>query len=154
VWIYHQPLPSFAQTIGPIGVAGTYAAAAYILRSRFRIDVGLRRRQDVFRYLLVSLSAGVVSTVIGTVSLLADHAILWPQLWDSARSWFFGDAIGALGVAPFLLVHVLPWVRRKVFGADDSTLALATDEPPLSLASVLEVAGQAVALVATLWFMF
>src|SRR5258708_6224205 len=41
--IYHQPLLSFGETVGSVGVAFCYCTAAYILRGPLQIDLGLRR---------------------------------------------------------------------------------------------------------------
>jgi hypothetical protein len=63
--IYKQPLNSFSGTIGAVCVAGFYAAAAYVLRGPLRIDLGLRRRRDVFLYISVTTFAALASTAVG-----------------------------------------------------------------------------------------
>src|SRR6266436_8390344 len=57
--IYAQPLMSFSNTVGSAGIAVCYGAAAYLLRGPAQIDLGLRRRRDVVRYVLVSATAAV-----------------------------------------------------------------------------------------------
>src|ERR1700730_466236 len=112
--IYHQPLLSFGETAGSVGVAACYGAAAYILRGPLQIDLGLRRRQDVVRYVFVTMTAAMVATVIGVLCLAADKSIAWSEFWNASWIWLAGDGIGLLGVAPFLLVHVCPWVRKEL----------------------------------------
>ena len=110
--IYAQPATSFSSTIGAVGIAVCYGAAAYVLRGPLQIDLGLRRRRDVVRYVLVSATAATGATIIGVACLIADHGITWGEYKSSALGWFLGDAIGLVGIAPFLLVHVFPHVRN------------------------------------------
>jgi hypothetical protein len=81
---YHQPFTSFGQTIGNVGFAACYGAAAYVLRGPLRIDPGLRRRQDVVRYVFVTMAAALVATAIGVSCLAADRSISWSEFWPTA----------------------------------------------------------------------
>src|SRR5882762_11383564 len=110
--IYAGPVLSFSNTVDAVGVAACYGTAAYVLRGPLRIDLGLRRRRDVVRYVFVSAIAAAVATIIGVACLIADHSITWSEYKTSAVGWFLGDAIGLVGIAPFLLVHVLPHIRN------------------------------------------
>ena len=156
--IYHQPMLSKSETIAPLLGVACYATAAYVLRGPMRIDLGLRRRRDVMRYVTVTLVAAAGSTTVGVLALVADHTIAWGQFWSSALSWFMGDAIALLGFAPFLLVHVLPWVRRKVqmCQPEDQASRIERKTTPTSvrLGRLGEVLGQAAAIVGLLWVMF
>ncbi len=156
--IYHQPLLSKSETIAPLLGVACYAAAAYVLRGPMRIDPGLRRRRDVMRYVTVTLVAAAGSTTAGTLALVADHTITWDQFWSSALSWFMGDAIALLGFAPFLLVHILPWVRRKLEMSEPEDRAPATQKKTeatsVRLGRLAEALGQAAAIIGLLWVMF
>jgi len=114
VLFYHERMLSWTVALGPVGTI-VYATAAIILRRRLRIDLDLSHRRDVVRYALVTLVAAVFSTAAGIAGLLADHSITWGQSWLSAFSWYSGDAIALVGVGPFLLIHVFPWIRRQLF---------------------------------------
>jgi diguanylate cyclase (GGDEF)-like protein/PAS domain S-box-containing protein len=156
--IYHQPVLSFGATFGSLGVAFCYGTAAYILRGPLQIDLGLRRRRDVVRYVFVTMSAAVVATVIGVSCLVADKSIAWSEFWPAAWGWFAGDGIGLLGVAPFLLVHVCPWVRKQltpriIDASQDSELA-PNQGLRFAPAVFAEAVGQAALLAAILWVMF
>ena len=155
---YHQPLTSFGQTAGSVGVAACYGAAAYVLRGSMPIDLGLRRRQDVVRYVFVTLTAAMAATVIGVTCLAADKSIPWSEFWPAAWVWFSGDGIGLLGVAPFLLIHVFPWVRKQL--SPTAGEVRQENSPPrrknvrLNAVVIAEAVGQAVAIIAVLWVMF
>jgi signal transduction histidine kinase/DNA-binding response OmpR family regulator/HPt (histidine-containing phosphotransfer) domain-containing protein len=155
VLIYDQPLTTFSETIGAAAV-GFYAAAAYALRGPLQIDLKLHRRRDVILYLSVTTAAAVLSTGVGVVCLAADHAIRWSEFWPSASMWFLGDEIGLLGVAPFLLIHVFPWVRRQLWPgplrADPPRKRILTKRS--SLWTLVELGCQICALLLSLWMLF
>ena len=111
--IYHQPLFSCSETVAPVISAGSYAVAAYLLRGPLRIDWTLRHRRDVVRYVFVTMVAVVPAMFAGVASLVKDHTIAPNQFWGSALEWYVGDAIGLVGFAPFLLIHVFPRVERE-----------------------------------------
>jgi PAS domain S-box-containing protein len=155
VLIYHQPVWTASGTVGTVGIGAAYALAAHVLRGPLHIDLGLRRRRDVVRYVAVTSIAASVSTVIGVSCLLADGATTWKELWPTCLGWFCGDEIGILGVAPFLLIHVAPRVRGYLSGGEK------TEQPPNSvevrkftLSTFLEAAAQTVTLTVAIWIMF
>ena len=156
VLFYKQPLTTFSGTIGAVSVAGFYAVAAYVLRGALQIDLGLRRRRDVYLYVSVTTVAALASTAMGVACLAADHAIRWNEFWQAASTWFLGDEIGLLGVAPFLLIHVLPWVRRKVSRNLTGTAPQKQHSraKASALRALVEVAVQVSTLLAALWVMF
>lgn len=156
--IYHQPLLSKSATVAPLVGVACYATAAYLLRGPLRIDPGLRRRRDVMRYLSVTMVAAAGSTTAGVVALVADHTITWDQYWQSAVGWFAGDAIALLGFAPFLLVHIFPWVRRKLGESEPEDRVprgkYKTEAGGVNFGRLTEALGQGAAIVALLWVMF
>jgi len=152
--IYNQPLTTYSQTIGSVAVASLYASAAYVLRGPLRIDLRLHRRRDVVLYVSVTTTAALASTGVGVMCLAADRAIHWSEFWQSASVWFLGDEIGLLGVAPFLLIHVFPWVRRQL---SLGPLAETEEKHPLQTSgswAVVELGGQICALLLSLWVLF
>ena len=155
--IYHQPVLSFGGTFGSIGIASCYGAAAYILRGPLQIDLGLRRRRDVVRYVFVTMSAAVVATVIGVSCLAADKSIAWSEFWPTSWGWFAGDGIGLVGIAPFLLVHVCPWVRKQLSPKSEASHEgelVSNQALHFDPATFAEAVGQVALMVAILWVMF
>ena len=153
ILFYGQPIITFSQTIGAIGISAVYAAAAYVLRGPLRIDFGLHRRRDVVLYVSVTTVAALSATAVGVACLAADHAIRWSEFWQSASEWFLGDEIGLLAVAPFLLIRVFPWVRRQLLLGSAETLSEMSHpgETTSLVWKVLELGGQTLALVLSLW---
>jgi signal transduction histidine kinase/CheY-like chemotaxis protein len=156
ILIYQQPLLSVSGTVGAAVCGAFYVAAACLLRGSLKIDLGLRERRDVVRYVSVTTAAALGSTGIGVACLAADHAIVWTEYWHSSAIWFLGDEIGLLGVAPFLLICVLPWVRKRLFSGAVELQPEARNFGAVAFTSgaVLEAIAQACTLLAVLWVMF
>src|SRR5258706_4751279 len=104
----------------------------------------------------MSARAATAATIIGVACLIADHSITWSEYKASALGWFLGDAIGLLGIAPFLLVHVLPYIRNWLLPRSsplDPSSAPSPGKKP-SLAALAESCGQIATIMAVLWMMF
>src|SRR5216683_3653499 len=154
--IYAQPVTSFSNTVGAAGVGICYGAAAYVLRGSLKIDLGLRRRRDMVRYVFVSATAAVVATIIGVACLIADHSIPWGEYATSALGWFLGDAIGLVGIAPFLLVHVFPYVRNWLSPTPSHPHSTREHSPrrTFTFSALAETCGQLFTILVVLWVMF
>jgi diguanylate cyclase (GGDEF)-like protein/PAS domain S-box-containing protein len=156
--IYHQPVLSWSGMVTPVLGSGSYAIAASLLRGPLKIDLALRQRRDVVRYVSVTLAAAVFATATGVAGLAADGTISWSQYWHSALGWYVGDVVGLVGFAPFLLIHLLPWVRRtlsplqaKNAPEDDRS---KTKTRQIEVRDVLEAIGQVTSIALVLWIMF
>ncbi len=153
--IYAQPITSFSSTVDAAGIAICYGVAAHVLRGPLQIDLALRRRRDVVRYVLASAAAAAGATIVGVACLIADHSIVWHEYKAAATTWFLGDAIGLVGIAPFLLVHVLPHVRRWLsLGPQLHPTRAHSRRTALTLRTLAEVFGQGLTIAAVLWLMF
>jgi diguanylate cyclase (GGDEF)-like protein/PAS domain S-box-containing protein len=153
--VYSQPVMSFSNTFDAAGIAICYGSAAYVLRGPAQIDLGLRRRRDVVRYVLVSAAAAVVATIIGVACLIADHSITWSEYKSSALGWFLGDTIGLVGIAPFLLVHVFPYVRKWLTATPvQSPSRGAHPGRTITLGTLTEACSQGLTIAAVLWVTF
>src|ERR1700728_2394332 len=150
--MYAQPVMSFSGTVGSLGSALCYGAAAYVLRRFLLIDLGLRRRRDVVRYVLLSATAAVGAAIFGVGCLIADHSIAWSEYRSSGLGWFLGDAIGLVGIAPFLLIHVFPRVRSWLSPTFSPMRRSA--HPKFTLTVIAEAFGQAFTLFAVLFVIF
>ena len=148
---YGQSILSFSATLGALGYGGLYAGAAYILRGPLAIAPGLRRRRDVVRYLAATSAAAFCGTFVGVSCLAADHAIPWSEYWVSCASWFLGDEIGLLAVAPFFLIYVLP----RIWPAEQTEVDSPNSrDGTCSVRSVFEVLAQAASILIFLWLVF
>ena len=152
--IYQQPLLSYGQTIGAVGIATFYAASAYVLRGRFQVDLTFRRRRDVALYTSVTTAAAFCAALVGAVCLAGDQSIAWSDFWPAFLLWFLGDEIGLLVVAPFLLVHVLPGIRQKLLNTTGEASPQQSASKVLDGWGALEAIGELVMLCTVLVVMF
>jgi diguanylate cyclase (GGDEF)-like protein/PAS domain S-box-containing protein len=154
--VYGQPILSFSSTIDNAGLAICYGAAAYVLRGPVQIDLELRRRRDVVRYVLVSTMAAVGATIIGVACLIADHSIARSEDKGSVIGWFLGDAIGLMGITPFLLVHIFPHVRRWLspLPSDVPRTEDQSQEEAFTIGALVEACGQGLTILGVLWVIF
>ncbi len=152
--MYQQPIISFSGTVDAAGIAGCYGAAAYVLRGPLQIDPGLRRRRDVVRYLFISAVAAAGATVVGVACLIADHSITWADYNAAVVVWFLGDAIGLVGIAPFLLVHVLPRIRKWLSPPSQLQPIKPQSKRTVTFGALVENCGQALMIPAVCWAIF
>jgi diguanylate cyclase (GGDEF)-like protein/PAS domain S-box-containing protein len=154
--IYAQPLTSLSNTVDAAGIAVCYGAAAIVLRGPLHADLQLRRRRDVVCYVLVTATAATGAPIVGVACLIADHGIAWSEYRSSAVGWFLGDAIGLVGIAPFLLVHVFPHVRKWLL--PNSSQVRPTESGSagtvFTFSALAETCGQALMILAVCWAMF
>jgi integral membrane sensor domain MASE1 len=151
---YKQDLNTWGETLGALALTLSYATAAYILRGRLRIDFTLQRRRDVVRYIFVMFIAAAVNSVIGAACLAEDHSISWQDYWPTAWAWLFGDGVALVAIAPFLLVHAAPAVRRWLYKEPKTSAKPGLHGPIVSKSAIFELLAQllTIALVVALMF--
>jgi signal transduction histidine kinase/CheY-like chemotaxis protein/HPt (histidine-containing phosphotransfer) domain-containing protein len=155
--IYHQSPTTGSGTLGAVGTSLFYAVAAYELKTRRKIDVTLRRQRDVVLYLLITTMAAMACTILGVACLAVDGAIRWTDFGKAALLWFLGDECGLLSIAPFLLVHVFPLIRRLYWPTDAdqaSTTRSRSRTRSGRLWAWVEGCAQAAAIVVVIWVVF
>jgi diguanylate cyclase (GGDEF)-like protein/PAS domain S-box-containing protein len=153
--IYSQSPRTFSYSVAAIGISVCYGMAAYLLRGPLRIDLGLRRRRDVVRYVVVTAAAAVGASIIGVGCLLADRSIAWSDVQSSAFGWFLGDAVSLAGIAPFLLVHVMPRIRNWLApAASDADPGKVSPPRAIRFSLLAEGCGQMLAITVALWAIF
>jgi signal transduction histidine kinase len=121
-----------------IGVGNTLEAVlgAWALRRFPNFRTSLDRLGSVLPFLLVATVAPFVSATLGVLTLSVSGSVASATIADTWRAWWVGDFIGALLVAPFILV----W-RDFEFRM-----------PPRARA--IELAALALAVTVVAWFVF
>ena len=110
---YHQSPYSGSFWIINFVVVGSYSGAAYMLRRVLRTESPFQRLGDVFRYVAIALGVAIWVAPLGALSLLWAHLIQRGDYIKASLNWFIGDSVALLCVAPFLLIHVMPWLRER-----------------------------------------
>ncbi len=85
-------------------------ALVYLLRCVVPFHSSLDRIKDVIGLVLAAIACTAISATFGGLSLLLIDGSLAPAFWQIWATWWIGDFLGALVVAPFLLV----WGSRTV----------------------------------------
>jgi signal transduction histidine kinase len=118
------PLGSaFGQTLGNMAEV---LVAALLIRRLVARGSPLDSLGGLARLLAAIAAATAISATVGPLSLLAGHVIPGSKLPEVARTWWLGDAAGALVVIPFALAWSQPrprgWARSR---AAEAVLMLA-----------------------------
>jgi signal transduction histidine kinase len=132
-----------------------YAVAAVILRRHLDPETAFRSVQDVVRFLAVSMTIAFGVACAGSASLLAGASLKSGDYSKAVLNWWAGDSVALVCFSPFLLIHVIPWLRAKtgVAGALSGSSG-ETSNPILKVPDALEKIAQVVAVGLTLWIVF
>jgi integral membrane sensor domain MASE1 len=83
-------------------------AAVYVLRRYIYLHNSIDRIQDVIGLVIVSVFATMISATIGSFTLMITGLGDWLNFGNIWFTWWIGDLLGALVVAPILLVWITP----------------------------------------------
>ncbi len=90
---------------------------AYLVNRFARGRRACERACDVFKLAGLAALASTLSATAGVVSLSLDGFARWSDFWTIWSTWWTGDAVGALVVAPLALLWVanprVRWTRRQ-----------------------------------------
>ena len=77
-----------------------------------KMDWRLTSIRDVMNFLFVSLPASGIVALLGTLTIVLDHAIPWNEYLKASLNWWVGDAVAITCITPFCMVFLMPAVRR------------------------------------------
>jgi len=111
----------FSTPLGPILVwavilSAIYGIEAVILRGRVRIDPELKALRDTLWLILTSAVAATILAVISVSVLIHYGEIPAAQYFNAVADWWIGEMTGVVVFTPFLLIHVMPSVKRFIDG--------------------------------------
>ncbi len=90
-------------------------AAVYLLHKVAHFKNYFEELRDAWTFVIIAaLGSTLISAIIGTASLYFGHVIAAESLFKTWLSWWVGDMLGNLIVAPFLLL----WFDKKIFETD------------------------------------
>jgi len=96
--------PFFVSLLLGVGNSLEAFAAIFFLERYVRFDAAFARLRDAIGFIIgAGLIAPLVAATIGTLTLFASGTI-FDRVFDTWTAWYVGDALGALVVAPLLLV--------------------------------------------------
>jgi signal transduction histidine kinase len=117
-----------------LGNTAEALACAYLVTRRPRFNLSLENVRSVTRLMFAALLGTMVSASVGVACLYGGHVIEASRMRETWRAWWIGDLVGALVVAPVILVWSRPrGARFKPAWAEMIALALAV--PLVSVAT-------------------
>ncbi|MBI5444143.1 MAG: MASE1 domain-containing protein [Deltaproteobacteria bacterium] len=156
-WIPFPPGAPFGPFAHAVALAAGCGLAAAILRRVLRVDPRLRRVRDVALFLPVALLAPLPAAVVGTPGAAQEA---WVDYLTAVESYWIRDAIGIMTLAPLLLVHALPRLRRMAKRTASGGPFQAAPAPSYRHASrakglpIAEALAQAASIPVVVWIVF
>ena len=111
------------------------ALVAAMLLERLGFHRSLDRARDVSKFVAVVLCCSALSATIGSVSLCLGRAAEWSAFGLIWSTWWLGDSVGAVVVAPLLLTWYAPLPKRRRL---EATFAITL----LTMAALANFGGQ------------
>lgn len=110
--IFHYSAPLEPILGWAVILSSVYGLTAVFLRRRVRIDPQLKNLRDTLWLIFASVVVSAVLAVISVSSLAYYGEVPESKYFHAIFHWWVGEMIGVLILAPFLLVHVMPWLNR------------------------------------------
>ncbi len=111
-FIYKMPQPPIQLFVWAAVLTLIYSGAALFLRNVVHIDRQLRKFRDVAWFVLTTVVVSAVLAVLSVWSSSLSSGLPRSDIVPGIFNWWVGEAAGVLTVAPFLLIHVMPWLKR------------------------------------------
>ena len=144
----------FSTPLGPLLVwavilSAVYGINALLLRRRIRIDPQLKNLRDTLWLILTSAIVSTVLAVISVSNLINYGEVPASQYFNAFVQWWIGEMIGVLVFSPFLLIHVMPWLKRFMDGGwTNSRTRYILHRPSF------QTIGQVISIPVTLYLVF
>ncbi|WP_428926536.1 response regulator [Marinibacterium sp. SX1] len=108
VWLPGEPL---ALVLLALGVTAGYGLAALWLRHR-RVDPRLSQLSDVLHFFAAMIVASLAVAVLAILDLAAFGLLAWADVPAAILSFWAGDTLGVVCIAPVLMTLVFPALTR------------------------------------------
>ena len=149
LFIYHMPQPTYLLFLWALVISVIYSLAAAFLRRRIHFDWQLRKLRDVTWFVFTTVLVSALLAVLSVSSSALSSAMPTSGILRSIFHWWIGETIGVLTVTPFLLIFVMPGLKRFEQG---QPVRLPTRRSfPLPTLSAI---GQAASIALTLYWVF
>ena len=149
LFIYRMPQAPYLLLLLAFVISLIYGLGAAFLRKRIHIDGQLRKLRDVAWFVCTTVLVSALLAVLSISGSALTGTMSRSEVLRAIFDWWIGETVGVLTVTPFLLIYVMPALKRFVEG---QPVRLPTRRSfPLSTLSVI---GQAASIVLTLYLVF
>jgi len=126
-----------------------YGLGVAFLRKRIHIDWQLRKLRDVTWFVCTTVLVSALLAVLSVSSSSLTGAMPRSDILRAIFDWWIGETVGVLTVTPFLLIFVMPALKRFAEGQKVRLPARRSFPHP-----TLSAFGQAASIVLTLYLVF
>jgi PAS domain S-box-containing protein len=145
VFIYRMPQPPYLLFLWAFIISLIYTVAAAFLRRRIRFDWRLRKMRDVTWLVVATVLVSALLAVLSVSSSALSSDMPRSEVLRAVFEWWIGETVGVLTVTPFLLIHVMPWLKRFAEGQPVG-LPVRRSMPRPTLSAIGQVASLALVL--------
>jgi integral membrane sensor domain MASE1 len=149
LFIYRMPQPPYALFLWAFFISLIYGIAAAFLRHRIHFDWQLRKMRDVTYLVLTAVFVSALLAGLSVSSSALSSDMPRGEIINAIFHWWIGETVGILTVTPFLLIHVMPWLKRFAEGQPVRLSAHRSFPRP-----TLTAIGQASSLAFILYWVF
>jgi signal transduction histidine kinase/integral membrane sensor domain MASE1 len=147
--IYRMPQPPYLLLLWAFITTIIYCIAAVFLRKRIHFDWQLPKLRDVTWFVFTTVLVSALLAILSVSSSALSSAMPRSEVIGAIFNWWIGETVGVLTVTPFLLIYVMPTLKRF---AEGQPIRLPTRWPfPRPTLSAI---GQAASIVLTLYWVF
>jgi PAS domain S-box-containing protein len=149
VFIYHMPQPAHLLFLWALITSSIYGVAAAFLRHRIRFDWQLRKLRDVTWLVVTAVFVSALLAVLSVLSSALSSDMPRNEVLRAIFIWWIGETVGVLTITPFLLIHVMPRLKRSAEGRPVRSPARRSFPRP-----TLSVIGQAFSIAFMFYWVF
>ena len=150
---WHDSPTAYSMFPATAFMAAAYAGAAALCR-RLKVNPELECGRDIGWFLSITLGAAVAVAYVGALANVMDGSTPRSGLISAALNWWIGDAVAIVGLAPLLLVHVMPWLRGWLGLGPAPARVVNTVQGELGALDIIETVGQMLSIFLTAWVVF
>ena len=149
LFIYRMPQAPYLLLLLAFVISLIYGLGAAFLRKRIHIDGQLRKLRDVAWFVCTTVLVSALLAVLSISGSALTGAMPRSDILRAIFDWWIGETVGVLTITPFLLLCVMPALKRITEG---QPVRLHTDRsfPRLSFTDI----GQASSIVLALYLVF
>jgi PAS domain S-box-containing protein len=149
LFIYRMPQPPYLLFLWALIISLIYSVAAAFLRHRIRFDWQLRKLRDVTWLVVTTVFVSALLAVLSVSSSALSSDMPRSEVLRAIIIWWIGETVGVLTVTPFLLIHVMPLLKRFAEGQPVRLPARRSFPRP-----ALSVIGQALSIAFMFYWVF
>ena len=147
--IYHMPQSPLLLISWALIISLIYGAAALFLRKRIHLDWRLQKLRDVTWFVFTIVLVSALLAVLSILSSALSGGIPRSDIALQIFHWWIGETVGVLTITPFLLIYVMPGLKRFTEGQPVKLPARRSFSRP-----TLSAVGQAASILLTLYWVF